>query len=1403
MKRHQTTNAEEPDFRLQNRSDVGACRISACLFLAVLALILLLNPLAGQGVRDGQIKQRDIQPAYMLHGATLGELRSASLFPRRIITGANGIRPLEQSSQPDEGIESAPDRILVAFQAGISPYEKQAIIGQASGQLQLASDSANPFFDVVQITGAGVAANEVIAQLRNDPRVRVAEPDYIVHALDTIPNDPYFPNLWNLRNTGQGNYGSTTCTTCSKPGADISASKAWDLTTGSDQVVVAVIDTGVDYTHPDLTANILRDSSNNVIGYNYVSNTNDPMDDYGHGTHCAGTIGAVGNNGTGVAGVNWTVKIMPVKFLNASGSGTTSDAISSIDFAIAHGAHILSNSWGGGGYSQLLLEAILRAQKAGILFVAAAGNSAANLDLGGFYPAGYNVYAPNVIAVAATDDNDLLTSYSNYGPQTCDISAPGDYIYSTLPTGNCPLCSSSGYGYLSGTSMATPHVAGAAALIKARYPNASFTELRARLLYNADHPAESEGYTRRGRLNVFKAIQQSDTIPPGAPSNFSITQASGTGLRLTWTAPGDDDLSGTVSTYQIFYNTTADMATATMVEPGMTPGPAGTQETFDLTGLTPNTLYYVSLQAVDKVGNTSPPAAATPVMTGGASFFDGAESTLSFSNPYSFNSSPQWSTTTDEAHTGQYSYASPANLSSSGYSYLEMTSSYTPSAPTYITFWVKMNLDTNSDFFEWYVRDATTNIATFHYVGTGLSGWTRYRYDLSSYVGHAIKIGFYLGRGSSNSAAFSHRAWVDDIAMVQLTKGWEDNVEGAAQFTGFPPWAITAETSASATHSWSDSPDSNYGNNLRLPLMQNSSVIPPGDLGSLSLVFKAKADLEANRDYLYVYASPDDGVNWQYLGSITGTSDWSTYSFDLPGWKKVRALFYLSTNEAVSRDGVHIDDIGVWGESFTAATLVPARSSVSMRIPAAGANTALTSGSSGATQVGYATAVVNSGDAPYGIAAFSFKQNGVTVSETGVQASPPTSSARIFIDYRKGVNAIPGRSSAGTVDINTGIAVVNYGSITANLTYTLRNLHGDNPPLTIGHGTVSAGNHFGKFIDQFKDVAPDFNMPSDFSTNTQFGSLEITSDQPVSVLGIRGTTNQRGEFLFTTTPVADLTQSASYSSVYFPEFVDGGGYTTSVLLLNTSSQQESGTLQLLDNSGNPLVVNQAGGSTNSSFPYSIPPNGAFRFQTDGSPADVKVGWVRLAPDTGSQAPIGSGVFGYNPDTVLVSESGIPSAVSTTHARVYVDLSGNHNTGLAIASLGVAANIAVNAFQIDGVTAIGTSQGPLQLAANGHDAKFATDFISGLPAGFTGVLDISSTTPFAALTMRLLRNERNEQLFTTFPIAYSTPAPSPFVFPDLVDGGGYMTQLILLSGGGSSAVTLNFYGEDGKALAIVK
>ena len=195
----------------------------------------------------------------------------------------------------------------------------------------------------------------------------------------------------------------------------------------------------------------------------------------------------------------------------------------------------------------------------------------------------------------------------------------------------------------------------------------------------------------------------------------------------------------------------------------------------------------------------------------------------------------------------------------------------------------------------------------------------------------------------------------------------------------------------------------------------------------------------------------------------------------------------------------------------------------------------------------------------------------------------------------------------------------------------------------------------------------------------------------------------------------------------------------------------------------------------------------------------------MSPDTLSGTPVGSGLFGYNPVSTLISETGIPATVSTTHARVYVDLSGNHNTGLAIANLDpTSAAITVKAFQTDGVTAAGRSQGALPLAGNGHDARFADEFIAGLPAGFKGVLDISSPTPFAAITLRSLMNERNEFLMTTFPVVEAeAAAPSPVVFPQIADGGGYTTQFILISPSAEVGIILSLRTENGSPWAIAE
>jgi hypothetical protein len=562
-------------------------------------------------------------------------------------------------------------------------------------------------------------------------------------------------------------------------------------------------------------------------------------------------------------------------------------------------------------------------------------------------------------------------------------------------------------------------------------------------------------------------------------------------------------------------------------------------------------------------------------------------------------------------------------------------------------------------------------------------------------------------------------------------------------------------------------------------------------LAQLSMPTCVAVDSEGN---LYIAATANDRIRKvTSSGVISTVAGNGTPGYSGDGGPATLAQLYYLHGVAVDFAGnLYIADTG--NKRIRKATALV---TTSLNLTPGGAANHKTAGVNGSTRVGYAKLSVGSGMTPYGTAVFSFKQNGVTVGEAGVPASPPITQARIFIDYRTAVQAVPAHSERGNVNVNTGIAVVNNGSASASVTYTLRDASGG--LITTGHGTIGAGKHIACFIDQFKqNGVPDFNLPSDFATAIQFGSLEITSTQPLSVLALRGTMNQRNEFLITTTPVADLTQALGNGSVYFPQFVDGGGYTTSLMLLNTSSVRETGKLEIRDKDGNMLAVTQVGGTNDSSFSYSIEPGGLFRFQTDGFPFDTKAGWVVLTPDSGTPTPVGSGVFGYNPDRVLVSESGIPAAAATMHARVYVDLSNNHNTGLALANVSNGSSaITIRAFQKDGTTTAGTGKPPIPLLANGHKAAFADEFVTGLPAGFTGVLDISSTAPFAALTLRSLMNERNEFLMTAFPVADANqPAPSPMVFPQIADGGGYVTEIILISAGQSTSTTVTFYDENG-------
>src|SRR3954452_17364920 len=401
--------------------------------------------------------------------------------------------------------------VFVRFRSGVSQAEIASITRQLNDEIEDQTEAVTGL-DLIQDED-GKDAVTVAAEYSALPQVEYAEPVFDIHIEEArasyktvLPNDPRFSEQWALANEGQN--GGTK-------GADISALNAWATSTGSKEIVVAVLDSGVDYTHPDLKNNIWKRPENikeyednnlgeidDEYGYDALQNDGDPMDENGHGTHCAGIIGAEGGNNEGITGVNWSVQIMPLRFMDASGSGTTADSIEAINYLIDRrkagvNVRIISASWGSTLRSQALEDVIREAYKAGILFVAASGNSSVDTDRHPHYPSSYKL--GNVISVAALDRNDKLAPFSNFGVKSVHIGAPGKDILSTYLNHEFKLSS--------GTSMATPVVAGVAALVLASHPDMSVDELRKQLLDSVDSiPELKTKLVTGGRINATKAI---------------------------------------------------------------------------------------------------------------------------------------------------------------------------------------------------------------------------------------------------------------------------------------------------------------------------------------------------------------------------------------------------------------------------------------------------------------------------------------------------------------------------------------------------------------------------------------------------------------------------------------------------------------------------------------------------------------------------------------------------------------------------------------------------------------------------------------------------------------------------------------------------------------------------------
>ena len=484
-------------------------------------------------------------------GAT-GNVSVASTTP------TSTVAPVQTSQGPSDAAY-VPGEVIVRYKTTGSDYAAMSI---ESTQLSALGAEVSDDFSAEGLKGMqmidvdeNVSVQKAIDELQKSSYVAYAEPNYIIslslpaapvapgpeqmgaESVSGAPNDPRFSEQWALQNTGQ---------TGGASGSDINAVSAWGMSTGSDSIVVAVIDTGVDYTHPDLAQNIwtnpgeipnngIDDDGNGYVddvhGYDFINNDNDPMDDNGHGTHCAGVIGAVGNNGIGISGVNQKVKIMPLKFLRKDGNGDTAASLNAIAYARKMGANVISCSWGGTARSQALADAISATNK---LIVCAAGNSGVNTDTIPQYPSGFD--NPQIISVAASDASDGIPSYSNYGPTSVDVAAPGDWILSTYPT-------ALGYQYIKmkGTSMATPHVSGLAALLLSVNPGLSPDQLKQLIMNNVDKvPAFSGKTVSGGRIDAGKSLSAAGGNPTPTPTPTSGSQV----IPLPGTTSTPRDLDG-------------------------------------------------------------------------------------------------------------------------------------------------------------------------------------------------------------------------------------------------------------------------------------------------------------------------------------------------------------------------------------------------------------------------------------------------------------------------------------------------------------------------------------------------------------------------------------------------------------------------------------------------------------------------------------------------------------------------------------------------------------------------------------------------------------------------------------------------------------------------------------------
>ena len=520
----------------------------------------------------------------------------------------------------------------------------------------------------------------------------------------------------------------------------------------------------------------------------------------------------------------------------------------------------------------------------------------------------------------------------------------------------------------------------------------------------------------------------------------------------------------------------------------------------------------------------------------------------------------------------------------------------------------------------------------------------------------------------------------------------------------------------------------------------------------------------------------DDGTN----GDVTAGDNVFSFRADIP----VSSTTGTQSISATATDG----QTRTAGTSIS-LTLTRAIGTELFSITDRGGTSLSSRGTASVPTVGYGRIRPDSGrTTPSGLGIFGFTSNGVLVSEAGVPAAAPVQSGRIFAE----VNG----------PVNTGLAIANPNDTEATISFFFTDLTGTNS----GSGTLTLGanQQTAKFLDQdpFNGVAP------------VLGTFTFASNVPVSVVALRGFTNERSEFLITTLPVAPVSTESS-DTIYFPHFADGLGWTTQVILVNPTDGTITGTLQFLGQgsgttAAEPLTLALDDGASGSSFVYAIPPRTINRFTTSNPAGALSVGSVRATPDTGSKSPSGVGVFSLKSGGITVSEAGVPALPVGSAFRVYVESSGTAGqvgsvrSGLAVTDTsGTANTVTLDLTNLDGAS-VATAQ-TLSLPPSGQTAKFIDELFS-LPANFSGVLRVTSTSEVAIVGLRGRTNQREDFLITTTPPSSEVGATTSVdtFFPHLADSGGWKTQFVLFSGiaGQTSSGTLSFIDQAGQVLDLL-